>query len=214
MTNTLKKEILRIIKEEGLNCSIREFKGKVDWIGISCSQKLSEEFIREFKDRVSWIDISRCQKLSEEFIREFKGRVYWKYISRYQKLSGEFIREFKDIIDIEIYKAVNRKISLKQKEQEVKEYAKNYNLKVSKGYLYAYRNHDIYGRGMYNKTISYEKGKYYRDWHLDMRKEMENSFGLGIFPKGNVKVKVKIEDWGVAVNRDDGKCRVWGFEIV
>jgi hypothetical protein len=47
-----------------------------------------------------------------------------------------------------------------------------------------------------------------------MRKNIENSFGLGIWPKGNTKVKIKIEDWGVAVNKNDGKARVWGFEIV
>ena len=67
---------------------------------------------------------------------------------------------------------------------------------------------------MYNKTISYKKNKYYKDWHLDMRKNEKNSFGLGIFPEGNTKVKVLIKDWGVSVNRNDGKARVWGFEIV
>ncbi len=36
-----------------------------------------------------------------------------------------------------------------------------------------------------------------------MRENKENSFGLGIFPTGNTKVKVLIEDFGV-----------WGFEIV
>ena len=80
--------------------------------------------------------------------------------------------------------------------------------------FYTYRDHDIFGRGIYNKTIFYKKGKYYKDWQQDMRKKKENSFGLGIFPKGNTKVKVKIEDWGVSVDRDDGKSRVWGFEIV
>jgi len=47
-----------------------------------------------------------------------------------------------------------------------------------------------------------------------MRKDVKNSFGLGIFPTGNTKVKIKFEDWGVCVEREDGKCRVWGFEIV
>jgi len=28
-----------------------------------------------------------------------------------------------------------------------------------------------------------------------------------------VKAEHNIEDWGVAVNKDDGKARVWGFEI-
>ena len=47
-----------------------------------------------------------------------------------------------------------------------------------------------------------------------MRKNEENSFGLGIFPTGNTPVKVKIEDWGLEVNRKDGKARVWGFEVI
>jgi len=47
-----------------------------------------------------------------------------------------------------------------------------------------------------------------------MREDLENSFGLGIFPKGNTPVKVKIGDWGLEVPRDDGKCRVWGFEVI
>jgi len=67
---------------------------------------------------------------------------------------------------------------------------------------------------MFNQTIRYEKGQYYRDWHCDMRKDVENSFGLGIFPNGNTAVKVKITDWGLEVDREDGKCRVWGFEVI
>ena len=69
---------------------------------------------------------------------------------------------------------------------------------------------------MFSKNISYKKDNYYKDWHLDMREEEQNSFGLGIFPKGNTPVRVKIGDWGVEVTNDGyrGKARVWGFEIV
>ena len=50
---------------------------------------------------------------------------------------------------------------------------------------------------------------------MNLNKNNTASFGFGIFPKGNTKVKVKIEDWGVAVDDIlDGKARVWGFEIV
>ena len=96
MSESLKSEILNLIKLEGLNCTLGEFKDQVSWYGISCNQKLSEEFIREFKDKVYWYSISKYQKLSEEFIREFKDKVDWDRISKYQKLSEEFIREFKD----------------------------------------------------------------------------------------------------------------------
>ena len=105
---------------------------------------------------------------------------------------------------------------LKIKLKKVKEYCKNYNLKldVKNKCFYAFREHDRYGRGKYNKTIFYERNKYYRDWHLNMRKKIENSFGLGIFPKGNTKIKVLVDDWGVWTNREDGKARVWGITVM
>jgi hypothetical protein len=81
-------------------------------------------------------------------------------------------------------------------------------------YLYAFRTHDVWGRGVHNKTIFYTKRETYRDWHCDMNPKNENSFGLGIFPKGNTKVKVHYQDWGVEVNSKDGKARVWAFTAV
>ena len=191
MKQSVRKEVKEIIKKKNLNCSIREFHSKVYWYQISYYQKLSEDFIREFQSKVNWGYISRHQILSEDFIREFKSKVYSK-----------------------LQKEIHKEKALKQKRLEVKEYAQQYNLKVDEKYLYAFRTHDDFGRGIFNKTISYEKGKYYKDWHCDMRVDEENSFGLGIFSKGNTPVKVKIEDWGVAVSRKDGKARVWGFEVI
>ena len=193
MKKLVKQEVKKLIKELNLDCSIEEFK-----------------------DNVNWNNISYYQKLTLDFIREFKYKVIWNDISKYQKLSLDFIRKFKERIDIELYKEINREISYQQKLKEVKQYCKKYNLEFDykNRCFYAYRNHDEYGRGMFNETIFYKKGKYYRDWHLDMRKNEENSFGLGIFPKGNTKVKVFIKDWGISVNRDDGKARVWGFEVI
>jgi hypothetical protein len=112
------------------------------------------------------------------------------------------------------YRSINKEKSLKQKIKEVKEYAKRHNLKFDGKYLYAFRKHDKYGHGTFNKTITYQKGKYYRDWHCNMKKNEVNSFGLGIWPKGNTPIKVKVEDWGVCVNRVDGKARVWGFKML
>jgi len=237
MKNSVKKEVEKLIKKLDLNCSIEEFKDKVKWNGVSYSQKLSLDFIREFKDKVNWtfisnsqklsLDfirefkdlvnwtfISNSQKLSLDFIREFKDLVKWNYISKYQKLSLKFIREFKDKVDIELQRKTHKTKTLKQKLKEITNYAKTHNLKINKNYLYAYRDHDQLGRGIFNKTIYYKKGKYYTDWHCDMNKDEENSFGLGIFPEGNTLVRVKIEDWGVEVDREDGKVRVWGFEVV
>ena len=253
---------LNEIKKLDLNCSIKEFKDKVDWYEISEYQELSEDFIREFKNKINWCFISEYQTLSEKFIREFKDYVEWEYICVYQKLyekfirefkdkiylyyiseyqelsedfiiefrnkvdwfyislsqnlSKSFIKEFKDKIDIKLYNAVHKTISYSQKIKKVKEYCKKYKLEFNWGNrcFYAFRNHDEFGRGLFNKTIFYKKNKYYRDWKLDMRKNEENSFGLGIFPKENTKVKVLIKDWGVKTNKKDGKCRVCGFKII
>ena len=193
---------------------IREFKDYVNWDSISFYQKLSEDFIREFKNKIDWISISCEQNLSEDFIRKFQDYVYWIYISSYQKLSKDFIREFKDKIDIKMQKANFKEKSHKEKLKEIKKYAKEHNLKFDGKYLYAYRNHDRNGCGQYNKTIIYEKGKYYTDCHCDMNPKNESSFGLGIFSKGNTSVKVKVEDWGVAVNNGNSKARVMGFKIL
>jgi len=239
MNQKLKKEVEKIIKQEKLNCTVKEFKDKVNWYYISECQKLSESFIKKFKDKVNWYYISKYQKLSESFIKEFKDKVNWYCISRYQKLSESFIKKFKDKVNwyyISEYQKLSSKFkqkhkkdlnlkvqnkkhknkTIKTKEKEIKSYAKKHNLNFDGKYLYAFRDHDQYGRGMYNKTIFYEKGKYYQDWHCDMDEEEQNSFGLGIFPKGNTKIKVKVEDWGCSVKDDGtrGKGRVWGFEIV
>ena len=237
MNEKVQKEVQELIKQY-LNCSVGEFKDKANWYYVSHSLQLSEDFIKEFKDRVDWGYVSRYQHLSEPFIREFQDKVCWFYASCYQTFSEPFIREFKDEvwwysiskfqtlspafrkefkdkINLRLYKKVHKTKTLKQKQQEVKEYAKKHKLKVKNGYLYAFRNHDRLGRGVYNKTISYQKGQYYKDWHCDMRKDEDNSFGLGIWPKGNTPVRVKIEDWGTEVEyKNDGKARVWGFELL
>jgi len=97
----------------------------------------------------------------------------------------------------------------------MKEYAQKWNLKFDGRYLYAYRNHDKYGRGNFIEAQFYEKGKYYRDWKCDMREDVNNSFGFGIWPEGNTLVKINIRDWGVAIKDDsDGKARVWGFTVL
>jgi hypothetical protein len=96
MKKSVEEEVIALIKYLDLNCSVEEFKNKVNWWNISKYKNISENFIREFKDKVIWINISKYQKLSEGFVREFKDKVSWERISIYQKLSEGFIREFKD----------------------------------------------------------------------------------------------------------------------
>ena len=41
-----------------------------------------------------------------------------------------------------------------------------------------------------------------------------NSFGLGIWNKGNTPVKVSVDDWGLWLRHGNSKCRVWGFTVL
>ena len=193
---------------------IEKFQDRVDWANISRHQRLSEEFMEKFQDRVNWGYISANQRLSESFIEKFQDRVDWANISIHQRLSEEFMEKFRDRIDIEIQKRKHfDKRTYNQKRKEAIKYCKKFNLEYFEDYFLAYRQHDAWGRGMFNCTNFYEVGKYYRDWHCDLDENCKISFGLGIFPEGNVKVKVKYEDWGVWV-KDTNKSRVWGVEII
>jgi hypothetical protein len=196
---------------------IEKYKNKVNWFRISEYQRLSEPFIEKWQNILNWDYISMYQNLSEPFIEKYKDKVDWDIISKYQKLSQEFIKKYKDKLDVKTQlKTHHDKRTYKQKKEEAIKYCKEYNLKYFKNYFIAYRKHDQWGRGIYNKTICYKRGVYYRDWRCDLDPHEENSFGLGIFPKGNVKVKVLYKDWGVEVCGidNDGKARVWGFEIL
>ncbi len=82
MEDTLKKEILRIIKCYYLECSVEEFctsfvgmddgEDVIDWEYIFEHQQLSEDFIKTFKDKVSYTCICRTQVLSIDLINSLK----------------------------------------------------------------------------------------------------------------------------------------------
>jgi hypothetical protein len=208
---------------------IREFADKVNWNDISTYQKLSEKFIREFADKINWRYISVQQKLSEEFIREFADKVHWDCISNYQNLSEDFIHEFKDKVDwfnIAISQNLSEEFrtqhnmskaivfTKEQKLENMHAYAKEFNLKIENDTLFACRQHDKWNHGVHNKTITYDEiGKRYEDWHCNLNENFENSFGLGVFPKGNIEVSVHVDDWGIWVNNTD-KGRVWAFTLL
>ena len=112
-----------------------------------------------------------------------------------------------------VYYKIHKKRTKKQCLKEMKDYAKRHNLTFNGEYLFAFREHDKYSRGKFSKTIFYEKGKYYKDWHLNADEIEQNSFGLGIFPEGNTPVKVHVDDWGCQI-KESNKCRVWAFTIL
>lgn len=232
------------INSRNFNWATKEIKstGLLNFRDILKNQRLSEAFIREIisdiKDSISSKEsadaaleeifqlIAMCQPLSEEFIEEFAKDIDWFYISKFQVLSRDFIKKHcSDVIweMISIYqpsidsRALSDSMVATFKCESAKAYAKKHQLECDDKYLYAYRNHDRWGRGIFNRAIFYSSGKYYRDWHCDVNPYNSNSYGLGILPKGNTLVRVKIEDWGCEVNSDsksDGKARVWGFEVL
>ena len=202
------KEEKQFEKEYGKN-----WTDKVNWYCISEYQKLSEKFIEKHENKVNWYCISESQKLSEKFIEKHENKVNWYHISCSQKLSEKFIEKHAD--------KINKEIQLKKHHrkydpiEEAKQYAEKHNLIIKDGFLHAFRNHNKWGRGVFSKTILYtKKNVEYRDWHCDLDPNKKNSFGLGIWPEGNVEVKVKLEDFGCEViDKDDGKARVWAFQI-
>ena len=191
---------------------------------ICIDQKLSEKFIKQIwngltEDQKDYVCVN--QNISEKFIKQI-----WSDLTRYQKtfvcrnqnISEKFIKqiwseltEVQQKIITDIHKSYPNK---KERIERAKKYAKKHNLEIKGKHLYAFRNHNKWGRGMYSTTTFYKKGKMYEDWHCDPRENVLNSFGLGIFPKGNTLVRVPLDRFVVEVNRKDGKSRVEAFEMV
>lgn len=66
----------------------------VNWAIISCSQKLSIQFMRKYKDRLHWFNIYRFQNLTEDFIEEINHYTFWDLITSHQTyLSEQFIEK-------------------------------------------------------------------------------------------------------------------------
>ena len=78
-------------KKHHTEAFIEKHIDEVDWLAISCFQKLSEQFIEKYADKVFWRRISQYQKLSESCIERYADKVDWEWISHYQKLSESFI---------------------------------------------------------------------------------------------------------------------------
>ena len=101
---TLTKEIETLIKDCNFDCTVEDFKDKVDWHWISKFRCISEEFVREFQNSLDWQsfnnNLQSIYNFSEDFIREFKDKLDWDKLSdRGVKLSEEFIREFQNKVD-------------------------------------------------------------------------------------------------------------------
>lgn len=71
-------------------------KDQLNWHGLLCSVKMSEEFIEKHAADIDkagkWELVSYYQKLSPEFMDKYDTKMNWNYISQRQKLSEDFIR--------------------------------------------------------------------------------------------------------------------------
>jgi hypothetical protein len=97
--------------------------------------------------------------------------------------------------------------------KRAKRYAKKHGLEIKDGMLLAYRNHSVFGLGMFSNFVYDKKGFLYEDWHCDPRSSELNSFGLGIWPKGNTAVAVPLDKFIVTV-ASSSKARVLAFSIL
>ena len=127
-------------------------------------------------------------------------------------ISKRFIEKHVDKINKEIQLKNNHNhLTIEEKSDQLIKYTKEYNLEFDGKYLYAFRKHNFNNSGIYNRTIYYDKKGIYEDWRCNLDSTTKNSFGLKVFSKGNIKVKI---NWlGCWVENSD-KLRVWKFEII
>ncbi len=189
---------------------------------VCVNQRLTMAFIKGiWKELTEYQRYRVCvnQRLTMAFIKGI-----WKELTadqrdrvcENQRLTMAFIKGiWKELTEYRL--DLLKKMKLPNPEEaakRAKEYAKEHNLKIKGQVLLAFRTHDKFGRGAYKKAFFYQTGRFYRDWHCDPRAEVANSFGFGIWPKGNTPVAVPIKDFMVAVNRNDGKARVLAFRVI
>lgn len=62
-----------------------------DWVNISETPNLTDEFIREFSRQLSWFTLSRTQKFSDKILYEFKHKVVWRQYFLFQKPNFQII---------------------------------------------------------------------------------------------------------------------------
>jgi hypothetical protein len=103
MTNKVKKEIEKIMKERDYSFSVEEFKDRANWATVCKYNVLSEDFIREFRDKINWDAPLLYRSLSETFMREFKDKMWWSYIIGYRDVSEDFIYDMKEEMGINCF---------------------------------------------------------------------------------------------------------------
>jgi len=182
----------QIFPEKYLDSVSHKLTGEC-WDILSASHPISEKFMMRHSKSINWTFASYCQPMSIDFAKRYKSKKGFKYNKHLRKHHREY-----------------------DPKEEAIAYASLHQMKYDDDYLYAYRNHTSSGRGSFMKNRNYLPGVYYRDWRCDLDPAAKNSFGFGIWNGGNTTVRVKLSDFGCAVDEGEfsSKARVWGFEVV
>ncbi|CCU55335.1 tryptophan repeat gene family [Adoxophyes honmai entomopoxvirus 'L'] len=95
-----RKEWVELSKTKNISEEfIIKYLDYVDLLAISMYGKLSINFIEKYENKLYMLYIYIFQDLTEEYIRKNRNNIIWIPISQYQKLSEQFIIEHKKYVD-------------------------------------------------------------------------------------------------------------------
>ena len=190
----------------------------VDWIRLSSTPGLSEEFIEKYADRVNWFIILEIQKLSEDFLYKHGKEIGWYRIFCLQKLSEEFAKLHGIILPTK----TNMFYFTSEQKLEILNSGEGNPYEMEGEYIIAYKSTRENGYSIYNFQYKYEVGNIYES-HADGNLDEENSFGLSAWTKEGAleyksngelyKVKIHIDDV-VAIVHEKKKLRCTKIEII
>lgn len=215
--NFINIEINRIIIYQKLSEKfIEKHIGKLTEFGlhlVAKHQQLSEHFIMKHRNKLDPMVVIENQPLSYKFIKKYAKN----YKSKFWLLRRKIFHTLLPLCDFEIerqFQSHHDNRTIDEKRNEMKAYADKHGLKFENDYLYCFRIHDKWGRGVFSPKV-YHKGHYYKDWRCDLNHKNHNSFGFGAWPQGNTPIRIHVKDWGICFDsNNDYKIRCWAFEIL
>ena len=101
MENNEREIIRKYINEANYDYFIAQ-SNQIDWVGISGTINITEEFASKF---IKFLDLEKIliiNQFSEGFFLRHKSKLNWSSISFLQKLSDEFIIKNRKLIDTEM----------------------------------------------------------------------------------------------------------------
>jgi len=87
---------------------LRLYKDKLNWDYTSQYFTFNRKLLEEFADYINYITISFSQKLDDDFIDEHCDKLHWPHISQFQNLSKKMIEKHKDRLDHNLLRKHNK----------------------------------------------------------------------------------------------------------